>query len=183
MNEFDWFEEDKEDDLSQAERAFLAHLRMRARTWSCRPQNTELVKPEDGYPYWRAVLDVSVEMEPRSLGLLTLGACFDGTNIRCSEVHSQSYYPRPDDQSRVEVLEATGTPQDMGEIAAEWFERILVRPVERREWWSDGRLTYDYVFADTGTGLVVGGVAGPERFRRPPDRIIHARGHATYPRD
>ncbi|WP_035805192.1 hypothetical protein [Kitasatospora mediocidica] len=183
MIELDWFEEDEEDDLSQAERAFLALLRMRARTWSCGPQNTELVKPADGCRCWRAVLDLSVEMEPRGLGLVTVGVCFDGTSIRCSEVHNQSYYPRPDDQSRVEVVEATGTPQGLAEIAAEWFERILVRPVERREWWSDGALTYDYVFADTGTGLVLGGVAGPERFRRPPDRIIHARGHAAHPRD
>jgi hypothetical protein len=83
----------------------------------------------------------------------------------------------------VEVVEATGTPQDLAEIAAEWFERILVRPVERREWRSDGRLTYHYVFPDTGTGLLWGGDAGPERFHRPPERIIHARGQAAHPRD
>jgi hypothetical protein len=179
--EFDWFEEDEEDDLSQAERVFLAHLREWASAWPCGPQDTQLVEPEDGCPNWRAVLDVGTEMERGNLCLITVAVCFDGTSVRCGEVHSQSYYPCPDERSRVEVVEATGTPEDLAEIASEWFERILVRPVERREWRANGRLTYDYVFADTGTGLGCGGAAGPERFRRPPDRVIHARGEATHP--
>ena len=181
--EFDWFEEDEEDDLSQAERVFLAHLRGRASAWPCEPQDTQLVEPVDGRPHWRAVLDVCAGMELGNLGLITVGVCFDGTSIRGSEVHSQSFSTYPDEWSRVEVVEATGPPEGLAEIAADWFERILARPVERREWWSSDGLTYDYVFSDTGTGLVCGGVAGLERFRRPPDRVIHARGESTHAAD
>jgi hypothetical protein len=181
--EFDWFEEDEEDDLNQAERVFLAHLRERASAWPCGPQDTQLVEPEDGCPHWRAVLDVGAEMERENLCLITVGVCFDGASIRCSEVHSQSYYPHPDKQSRVDVVEATGTPEGLAEITADWFEWILARPVARREWWSSSSLAYDYVFSDTGTGLVSGGVADSERFRRPPDRIIHVRGVSTCAAD
>ncbi|MEY9873300.1 hypothetical protein ABH931_002782 [Streptacidiphilus sp. MAP12-33] len=170
MLQFDWFEEDEEDDLSDAQRAFLAVLRSRTGEWPCRPQDTQLVEPEDHCPRWRAVLDVTSELEP--LILFTIGVCFDGTAIWAGEVDSGGYEPRPDDQPRVEVIEAAGSPEDLAHAAADWFERVQARPVERREWLRDPRNSHYYVFSDTGVGLCRrGGV-----HQSPPDRVVHARG-------
>lgn len=176
MIESDWFEEDEVNNLSQAERVFLAHLRARAGTWPCEPHDTQLVAPVDGRPQWRAVLDVCAEMDRGCLGLITVGVCFEGTVIRGSELHNQSFHTYPATRSRVEVIEATGSPAALADAAADWFERILARPMERREWWSPEGLTYDYVFSDTGTGLVRGGAASPSTLLRPPDRVLRARG-------
>jgi hypothetical protein len=86
--QFDWFEEDEEDDLSAAQRAFLAGLRQRAQSWSCGPEDTEIVAPGDGCDQWRAVLDVPSQID--NLILITVGVCFDDANIHASEVHNQS---------------------------------------------------------------------------------------------
>jgi hypothetical protein len=176
--QFAWFEEDEEDHLNDAQRVFLTALRTRADTWPCSPLDTQLVAPGDGCPHWRAVLDVSAQIE--KLSLITIGVCFDGTRIWGGELHNQSYEPWPTERPRVEVIDATGTPEDLAQIAAEWFERVLARPVERREWSSGERVTYEYAFSDTGTGLVRGGAGAPGTVRRPPDRIIHARGTSDY---
>ncbi|MER6072750.1 hypothetical protein ABT187_28680 [Streptomyces sp. NPDC001817] len=177
MLQFDWFEEDEEDDLSDAQRAFLVVLRSRAGTWPCRPEDTQLVEPEDDCPRWRAVVDVTAQIAP--LILITVGVCFDGTSIWAGEVDSGGYYPRPADESRVEVIEAAGSPEDLARMAADWFERVLARPVERREWVRNGRSSYEYAFSDTSTGLCRGGNVGPDDYRWPPDRVVHARGVDT----
>ncbi|MEV8558226.1 hypothetical protein AB0478_17585 [Streptomyces sp. NPDC051917] len=174
MRQWDWFEEDEEDDLSHAQRVFLAALRARAGAWLCHSEDTQLVEPEDGCPHWRAVLDVPAQIE--NLYLITVGVCFDGTRILGGELHDQSFYPHPIDQSGVDVIDAVGTPEGLAQVAADWFERILARPVERREWESNGNTASEYVFSDTGAGICRGGQLVPGAYRRPPDRITPARG-------
>lgn len=123
------------------------------------------------------MLDVSAQLE--NLGLITVAVCFDDTRIRAGEVHNQSFFPYPDNRSRVQTLEATGDPQHLAQVAADWFEHVMARPVERRVWLRNGRIAYEYAFCDTDTGLCRGGV-DIGAFSGPPDRVIHARGtHAN----
>lgn len=178
MIEFDWFEADEEADLSQAQHLFLAHLRERARGWPCRPEYTVLAEPQSECPHWRAVLDVSAELEKYIL--MTVGVCFDGASIWGGELHNQCYLPYSYERGRVDLVEATGSPEELAQIASDWFERILARPVERREWWDGDRILCEYVFSDTGTALSRSAVTNPRAFSRPPDRIIHARGTSGH---
>lgn len=179
MLQFDWFEEDPEDDLSTAQRAFLTALRERARTWPCTPNYTQLVEPGGGRETWGAILDVAAQ--PEKSILITVGVFFDGTSIRAGEVHNQSFVPTSDDQSRVETLEATGDPQHLAQAAADWFENLLVRPLERREWLRNGHVFREYAFSDTGTPLVGRSAWHPVSiFSTPPDRVIQLRG--AHPR-
>lgn len=173
MIQFDWFEEDEEDDLSAAQRAFLASLRQRAQSWPCGPEATQIVAPGDGCDQWRAVLDVPSQID--SLILITVGVCFDDANIHASEVHNQSFCPCPAGRSRVEVIEASGTPEQLAHVAADWFEHVLARPVERREWLVDGRTAREYAFSDTGTGLSRQVALFPGAYVGPPHRVTHDR--------
>jgi hypothetical protein len=51
-------------------------------------------------------------------------------------------------------MEASGSPQELAERAANWFEMILERPVVRQEWLHSGRIyAVRYLFRDTGEGL------------------------------
>ena len=175
MLTFDWFEAYDADELNAAQLEFLAVLRERARRWPCMPNATELAAPGDGCTQWRAVVDISAEIE--NLGLITVGVCFDGYSMRASEVHNQSYCPYPADRSRIEVLEATGAPQELGELAATWFERILRRPVLYREWVRHGQVACEWGLADPEQWLVARGSNFP-RVGKPDRFAMHPRGQA-----
>jgi hypothetical protein len=42
-------------------------------------------------------------------------------------VHNQNYHPLSARQSSVEIMEATGTPEELADIAADWFEALMAR--------------------------------------------------------
>jgi hypothetical protein len=173
--QWDWFEEDEDDDLSDDERAFLAALRKRAAAWSCGPEYSKIVCPGDGCDQWRAVLDVCGQQE--RVGLIAVGVIFDGAHIRAGEVHNQCCYPYPPDQSRVKTLEDSGSPEYLARVAAEWFERILARPVERRAWlMPDGRIGHEYAFSDDGTVLSRTVPMPGHNYDRAPDLVVPVRG-------
>jgi hypothetical protein len=80
--------------------------------------------------------------------------CFDDTSIQASEIHNQCYYPPcPEDVSLVPILDAGGSPEDLARAAADWFELLMNRPIEKHEWHRNGRSWSRYVFADTGQVL------------------------------
>jgi hypothetical protein len=56
-----------------------------------------------------------------------VGVCFDGSRIRVGQVHNQNYHPLSARQSSVEIMEATGTPEELADIAADWFEALMAR--------------------------------------------------------
>lgn len=178
MIEWDWFEEDPEDDLSDAQREFLAALRVRARSWSCTPNHTQLVEPGRPGVEWRALMDVSTDagaIDGHGSNLVTVAVAFDGTSVHGGEVHNQNYHFLSHLRSRIDPLPLeTGSPGQLADIAAEWFEQIMARPVLLHEWDRHGRTYRLYVFADTGTEIsgsaFLGNVTGP------PARIIQARG-------
>ncbi|MGW6704617.1 hypothetical protein ACWGDE_06970 [Streptomyces sp. NPDC054956] len=126
-----------------------------------------------------------------------MGAHFGGSVVRGGELHNQDFTIR---QAASEfVLEAAGSPAELGNRAAEWFEAILARPLVRREWHHEGRMyAVRYEYADTGRGLcegfetplapdalrerlaAEGVIRGRGRINRaglgPPDVIAHIRG-------
>jgi hypothetical protein len=178
MVRFDWFEECDGDDLSTDQRGFLAGLRARANSWTdswrCRPENSRLAGPDPWFPHWRAVLDVPART--RNLSLITIGVCFDDAHVWGGELHNQSFYPEPADQQAVEPIDITGTPQRMAVVTADWFERVLARPVTKLEWDSPDGIAYSYRFSDTDTGLVKGGPWFQHSYPHRPDRVIADRG-------
>ncbi|MBC3839184.1 hypothetical protein GXW82_00100 [Streptacidiphilus sp. 4-A2] len=122
MFSYEWFPEDEVDDLSDTERVFLKRLRERAGSWNHPPESTQLVEPDNELLYWRAVFDIVDEAKNRHL--FTIGLCFDGASIWGGEL-DQYYRPVPWDRSRVEFIQVGGAPEDLAEIAADWFERVL----------------------------------------------------------
>lgn len=149
----DWFEVD-DPDVSDEQAAFVDVVRQSARSWPECPPNTTAVlvfpadeededdqqETTDGYERYDAAIDEATANgeailklimdlcdEERNLVLHTLGATLAGNRLFCSERHNQSYRPEPSDY--IEPLEATGLPEELGRIAAEWFEEIIRRPV------------------------------------------------------
>jgi hypothetical protein len=123
---FDWrWFEIEEELLDGPQTAFIETVRSHAATWSfCRPLDTCALIDED-------------EDDPRELTLImdviraltgsianTLGVVLNGDSIRCGETHTQNYVLL--DTQRIEVLEASGSPQELGAMAASWLERTAM---------------------------------------------------------
>lgn len=178
MVEWDWFEEDPEDDLSDPQREFLAALRVRARSWACTPDHTQLVEPGGAEDEWCALMDVSTKVGSRSGNghiLVTIAVAFNDTSVHGGEVHSQNYHFVSNREARVDPLPSvSGTPELLAATAADWFEQVMARPVLWREWHRGERTYGEYVFADTGVGISGNLYLGT--FNDPPDRVVRARG-------
>lgn len=157
MND-DWFEVD-EGELSPAHTALVSIVRERAREWpECPPGATAVLvfpadeeeeenerAPRDAYDAaWdeafaagQAVLSLIVDLKhrDRELIVMTLGATVAGDRLFCSERNSGTYHPEP--ITHIEPLEATGSPEELGGIAADWFEEIVSRSMielDRKPW-------------------------------------------------
>ncbi|MEU6224030.1 hypothetical protein [Streptomyces sp. NPDC047042] len=143
----DWFDIEVSE-TSEQQRVFIGVLQDFARSWpECPPDHTlvlayrpglddeedehEPVEPvrddifASGEDVVRAVVDVS-DLKNK-LVLRTLCATMVGDRLVCSQVHDST--PAREFSKDVESLEATGSPQELGRIAAAWFEEILRRPV------------------------------------------------------
>ncbi|MEU6224031.1 hypothetical protein [Streptomyces sp. NPDC047042] len=62
----------------------------------------------------------------KNLRLKVLGATLVGTSLICME-RNDSFGPEP--SKDVKPLNATGSPEELGRITADWFEEIVRRPV------------------------------------------------------
>ncbi|WP_377273079.1 hypothetical protein [Peterkaempfera sp. SMS 1(5)a] len=151
----DWFEVDDPDpEVSDKHREFVDTVREFARSWpECPPDATAvLVFPPgededddrddlDGeQPAYDSAMDeeiaegravlmliADVDDRERNLRFRTLGATVAGDRLFCSERHDTTYRPYPSED--VAPLEATGSPEELGRIAAAWFGEVLRRPV------------------------------------------------------
>lgn len=152
--------------LTPLERSFADVLRTRASTWP----------PESGYGTLLddpcgAVLDI--DDPARHLGLLTVGVYLIGDTLRGDKVHNQ-LFNLPDRPTPL-ALQATGSPEELAERAADWFEALLRRPIVRHEWLRSGQVyALCYVFADSGQALVEGRVRTGNLGT--PDRTVPIRG-------
>jgi hypothetical protein len=116
------------DPSSVADRAFLAGLRARAvsHAWPCEPDDTWTYHAIDDDQH---LLRVGVWLDV----WLTCGLEFDGTRIVGGDVYREIPFDlerlRPD-----AAMEHSGSVEFLVERAGEWFEWLLSRPIERREW-------------------------------------------------
>ncbi|WP_042381367.1 hypothetical protein [Streptacidiphilus melanogenes] len=137
MLQQEWFSVD-DTEVDDTQKAFLEVVRERARHWpECPPShaitlvyNEEEDLDEDGNAELLLVVDVSDL--PHKRVLLTLGASLVGDTLSCGEVHNQTYQFE-EREDRAVAVRASGGPEELGRIAASWFEEILRRPVIRSD--------------------------------------------------
>lgn len=154
----DWFEVD-EGELSSSHTTLVSIVRESARGWpECPPAATAVLTfsadeeeeedaraPLDAYDAaWeeaftagQAVVMLIVDLlhRERNLIVMTLGATVAGDRLFCSELNSSNYRPEP--ITDIEPLEATGSPEELGSIAAGWFDEIVSRSMielDRSPW-------------------------------------------------
>ncbi|MFF9378107.1 hypothetical protein ACF1BB_26675 [Streptomyces griseoluteus] len=153
MDEIPWFEYD-EDDLDGAQRAFVDVLAERAGSWLVNPLDT-VVLPSAHTSDGQLIVYLDIGDPQRNRGVLTVGAHFDGSVVRGGELHNQDFTVQ---QTASEfTFEAAGSPTELANRTAEWFEAVLARPLVRCEWHHEGRMyAVRYEYADTGQGLSEG---------------------------
>ena len=181
MAEAEWFE--TEDELDEIQRAFVSALRARAACWPLSPADTCLVLPDYvayGYElapgetgHGRLLAYLHVPDPTQNVILLTVGAYFDRERVRGDELHNQ-LLSLPDEPTPL-ALEGTGTPEELAERTADWFETVLGRPIVRHEWLRLGKVyAHRWLFADSGQPLAEGRIRAKEL--GPPDRVVGVRG-------
>lgn len=171
-----WFEVE-EGLLSPAQAAMVDIVRASAREWpQCPPSSavTLVFSPDeeeddedeggsgDGNDAYDAAWDaayaagesvvlliVDVLDVERNRRIRTLGATVAGDRLFCGERHDTTYRPHPSDD--IEPLEATGAPEELGRLAADWFGEVVRRPVLERD-----RSPWPRRFVPPGTPLPPG---------------------------
>ncbi|MEU6273890.1 hypothetical protein ABZ871_16015 [Streptomyces populi] len=148
-----WFEIDDPDDefgFDAAELAFAKALRERAGSWDVPHAYSWVGRPEDDSSLLACV---GLSDENNRISLIDLGVHLVGSTVRGDRLHNQLYF-LPDRPTGL-ALEAAGSPQELAERTAAWFETLLRKPIVRHEWEHGGRVYASrYLFADTGEGLV-----------------------------
>jgi hypothetical protein len=150
MDEIPWFEYE-EDDLDVAQRAFVDVLAERAGSWLVGPLDTVVLPAAHTFD-GQLIVYLDIGDPQRNQKVLTVGAHFDGSVVRGGKLHNQDFTIQ---QAFAEfIFEAAGTPTELGNRAAEWFEAVLARPLVRLTWHHEGRMyAVRYEYADTGQGL------------------------------
>ena len=135
-----WFDFDPDIDRRQepteAQALFLAGLRRRAESWGPRsePDDTSAEFPSALHP--DLLVTLGIHDPERRWGGLIAGVHFDGAGIRCDEAP----YPNSAlaDPRTPLARDATGTPAESAEQAADWFEWMLRRPIDLHQWLHEG---------------------------------------------
>jgi hypothetical protein len=147
-----WFESDDPDnefEFDEAELAFADRLRELAGSWTVPWADSWVGRPDD---YSSLLAAVSLSDPVRRLSLVDIGVHVTGSTLRGDRLHNQLYF-LPHEPTRL-ATKATGSPQQLAEHAAAWFEAVLREPIVRYEWEHDGRVYADlYLFADGKEGL------------------------------
>ncbi|MFD3926796.1 hypothetical protein [Streptomyces sp. NPDC058614] len=147
-----WFEIDdpeNEFEFNEAELAFAAQLREVAGFWAVAYAHSWVGRPEDDSSL---LAFVSLSDESSRLSLVDIGVHVVGSTMRGDQLHNQLYF-LPDRPTSL-ATEASGSPQQLADHAAQWFEAILRKPIVRYEWEHNGRVYAGrYLFADSGQGL------------------------------
>ncbi len=147
-----WFEIDDPDGefgFSAAEIAFAAALRERAGSWTVPPAHSWVGRSEDDSSLLALV---ALSDQGYRISLVDIGVHVIGSTVRGDRLHNQLYF-LPDQPTDL-AMEATGSPQELAEHTATWFEAVLRKPIVRHEWEHNGQVyAYRYLFADTGEGL------------------------------
>ena len=146
--------------LSPSQLAFLAAWRTRIQAW---PHDARAdLRPTDEHDGCLVVYADLVNTARHNI-LLTIAAHVDDTTVRCDWAHNQHFLlpAKPTANS----LATTGSPQELAERAADWFEANLRRPVVCHEWrLRGGQFARTWLFADTEEPL---SMQGPKQSRHP----------------
>ncbi|MCX5399122.1 hypothetical protein [Streptomyces sp. NBC_00102] len=153
MDDIPWFEYD-EGDLDPAQRAFVDVLAERAESWLVDPLDT-VVLPSAHTSDGRLIVYLDISDPQRDQGVLTVGAHFDGIVVHGGKLHNQDFTIQ---QAASDfAFEAAGSPAELGNRAADWFEAVLARPLVRWEWrHAESVYAVRYEYADTGRSLCEG---------------------------
>ena len=139
-----------EAELTAEQRAFADGLSHRARSWPVDPRDTGVdpAARTGDLIAWLSIVDAQ-----RNLEVLLLGADVTGSTVRADKLHNQ-LFSLPEHATELAFTSA-GTPAQLAERTADWFETILARRLVRCEW-QHAQRTYAvrYEFADTGRGLI-----------------------------
>lgn len=115
--EWGWFDADDEL-LNGQQTAFIETVRSQAATWTwCKPSDTCALIDEDNPRELKLILDV---VAWGSI-VATLGVFLNGDFMQCGETHTQNY--ALEDTQRIDCLDTSGSPQELGAMAANWLER------------------------------------------------------------
>ncbi|QRP42805.1 hypothetical protein [Amycolatopsis sp. FDAARGOS 1241] len=161
------------DPSTPADRDFLSGLRAGAvsHRWPCEPYDTWAYHAIDDDQHLLRV-GVWVDDDEKQRRLLTCGVEFDGTHI----VGGECYHDIPFDFEGAPEKEIvySGPVQILVQRAGEYFERVLSRPIELREWFENGEEVYrEWALAHTERALTAQLKPKPDR---PADRVTLVRG-------
>lgn len=143
-----WFPLDYAFTPNKTQRAFMEALRRRAEAWPPRSGLSTYFEELDVLDSDVAVAKLTIRDPERLTELITLGAHLDGTKVTCDKVHNQLAL-LPDEPTEM-GMSASGTPEELAERAADWFEALAKRPVLLHEWVFQERVyAFVYLFADS----------------------------------
>jgi hypothetical protein len=157
MDSNPWFvvedpQEDGEEpwDFDSSELAFITALQNQAASWRVPFAHSNVGRPEDDSSL---LVHVSLSDSERSLILGEWAVHFHGTHVRAGKVCDQLFNLHETPERG--FFRASGTPEQLAERCAIWFETVLSRPVIRMEWFHQ-HSTYatNWAFADTAERLV-----------------------------
>ncbi|WP_427886935.1 hypothetical protein ACQHIV_28945 [Kribbella sp. GL6] len=138
--------------LTEDEAEFVEVVRARTVGW------VPSTAPEDWYDGMQVGSDdgrclVWADLIVDNSTLLTVGAYYNGAVTTTGSLHTQLFVLDRDD---IRVLPSTfgGPVSEQAAGAADWLDRLVRRPIRRRDWSGTAR---EYAFADDGTSLVVSG--------------------------
>lgn len=146
-----WFELDDvngEFEFTDEERVFVSALRAHCAPWAPTDADGMIGRAGDG---WEALLAHVSLADPGSplRHLIDVGVHLVGDRVRGDRLHNQVYsLPEPPSPW---ALDATGAPDRLAELAAEWFRAVLDKPIVLYVWLHDGyAYAARYAFADSG---------------------------------
>ncbi|MER6509286.1 hypothetical protein ABT158_20850 [Nonomuraea sp. NPDC001636] len=185
MAENRWLPLDDDDEPDEVQAAFIDALREQATSWSLTPDGVEVLLPDYvayGYrlqqgetSFGKLLVYADLPAPGLRLSLMTAGVYLDGSKIRGDQLHNQ-LLTFPAEPTPL-AFSASGSPVELAAITADWFETIWRRPVVRYDWLLFRQVyAHRFLFADTGQGLVEGGIRTDALGT--PDRIVHIRGES-----
>ncbi|MEV0351609.1 hypothetical protein AB0H88_38055 [Nonomuraea sp. NPDC050680] len=141
-----WFEAARS--LEGEHLVFAETLRARAAHWTEHHDTWLGTWNGDG----RLVAGLDIDDEGANRTLLSVGVHLRGNTLQADELHNQlSILPEIPTSL---AMTTTGPIEVIANRAADWFESVLQRPVDRWEWTNRGQVyAYEYVFADTAEGF------------------------------
>jgi hypothetical protein len=186
----EWFEIENPLDelpLDVGQSAYLRRLRARAVTWpqGVRPADTCTFRllphthadgPAAGSTDDGKLLLACADICADNIVLLVAGAYFDGQNVEGDDLRKQRLFTL--DNPTPLRLDVTGSPDELADQTAAWFESFLRRPIVRQEWRRLGRVhARRWLFSDSGHLLAEDGARTGDL--GPPDRTVQVRDDLT----